>query len=118
MTATAAMIADLRRMVAEPTTTTYSDAQLTTFIELYPMLDTDGLTPDESDWDATYNLNLAAADVWQEKAAAVAANADFTAWGSAFRQSQVFTQYMDMAREYRSKRIRSVRALPDDNSIY
>jgi hypothetical protein len=117
MAATAAMIADLRRMVAEPTTTTYSDALLQSFIETYPMLDSDGVAPDEDGWVAVYNLNLAAADVWTEKAAAVAANPDFTAWGSAFRQSQVHAQYLVMAKEYREKRIRSARGLPNDDSI-
>lgn len=116
MGASLAEIAQLRRMVAEPTTTTYSDAQITAFIELYPMLDVNGALPttwveagDEEtanpDWIAVYNLNLAAADIWEEKAAAVASKFDFGPSGSSFKQSQLSTQYLKMAETYRNRRV-------------
>jgi hypothetical protein len=107
------MISTLRRMVAEPTTATYSDAQIQTFIETYPMLDSAGVAPGETGWVAIYSLNLAAADIWEEKAAAVSANADFTAWGSTFHQSQVALQYLKMAETYRDKRVKGARLLPE-----
>lgn len=72
MSATAAMVAQLRRMVSEPTTAVYADSQLTTTIELYPVHDSAGLAPDDEDWTATYDLNAAAADLWLEKAGHVA----------------------------------------------
>lgn len=112
MSATAAMIADVRRMTAEPTTTTYSDAQITNFIEDYPMLDDDGIAPDEDDWTARYNLNLAAADIWEEKAAAVAENFDYSAEGSSFRLSQKVQHYLEMAKAMRSRRVSAARLLP------
>jgi hypothetical protein len=124
MTATAAMIAELRRMVAEPTADIYSDTLIQGFIERYPMLDDAGEEPyvwsdadppirsDNADWTPTYNLNLAAADIWEEKAAAVAAQYDFRAGQSSYTQSQLQTQYLQMAERYRNKRVKSARPLP------
>ena len=116
MTATAAQIAELRRMTAEPTTTTYSDVLLTAFIERYPRIDANGEDPfewdtsttpptrdDNDDWTATYDLNAAAADVWTEKASAAAADFDFTADGGTYHRSQRYEQYMKQARYHRSR---------------
>lgn len=111
MAASAADIASVRRMVAEPTTATYSDATLTTIIERYPLpdasnelpMDEDGTTVN-SEWVATYDLNAAAADVWMEKAAALAGGYDFTADGATFNRSQAMKQAREMASFYRSRR--------------
>jgi hypothetical protein len=116
MGATAAQIAELRRMVAEPTVTTYSDALLTTYIERYPVLDEQGEDPYTLDsasppaqevntsWIPTYDMNAAAADVWHEKAGTVAANYDFTADGGNYSMSQQYKMYTDQARFYLSRR--------------
>jgi hypothetical protein len=45
MAATAAQIAEVRRMVNEPTTSTYSDVLITAIIERYPLLDELGSDP-------------------------------------------------------------------------
>ena len=47
----AADLARLRRMTAEPNTTTYSDVLLTDAIERYPVMDSDGNWPDDDDLD-------------------------------------------------------------------
>lgn len=113
MTATASQISHLRRMVAEPTTTTYSDATLTEYIERYPHLDAWGRSPLDdygvanSDWTATYDLNAAAGDVWEEKASAVSSKFDFKADGGDYSQSQQYEQYMKQCRYYRSRRLPS-----------
>jgi hypothetical protein len=116
MTATAAQIAQLRRMVAEPATTTYSDVLIQGFIEKYPLLDERGQTPYYFDgstppakvantsWVATYDLNAAAADVWEEKAAAVSTQVNFSADGGNYSMSNQYEQYMKNARHYRSRR--------------
>lgn len=124
---TAAQIAQIRRMTAEPTTTTYSDALLTTIIEGYPTLDENGEAPripaadsarpvvytaymdpldlvENLDWIPTYDLNAAAAQIWEEKAAVPAADFDFTADGGNYSRSQVFEQAMKQARRYAAKR--------------
>lgn len=123
MAATAEQIARLRRMVAEPTTTTYSDATLIQVIERHPLLDDLGREPYEldqedeltinPDWVPTYDLNAAAADVWDEKAAALTTEFDFSAGGQNFSRSQAYAQAEQMARRYNSRRaMRTIRAWP------
>lgn len=124
MSATAAMIAEVRRLANEPATTTYSDLLITGFVERYPMLDEVGEEPyiwsdddppvksDNTDWTPTYNLYLAAADIWDEKAAAVAAQYDFKAGQSSYTQSQLQAQYLQMAERYRNKPTRGARLIP------
>lgn len=117
MTATATMIEKVRRMVNEPENTTYSDATLSVIIETYPLVDARGVEPytwdtstepptkDANDnWIVTYDLNAAAADIWEEKAALVAQDFDFKADGGGYTRSQVYDQFMKLADNYRSKR--------------
>lgn len=125
MTATAEEVARLRRMVNESDATTYTDAALRGYIERYPLLDalghepyvesstTPGTLEANEDWTATYDLNAAAADVWQEKAALLAGEFDFAAGGQTFQRSQAYQMYMQQSRYYRSKRaVKTVRAWP------
>ena len=117
MTATAAQVAQLRRMVNETTATTYSDADLATMIEAYPCLDARGEEPGPWDtsttpptWDAneswipTYDLSAAAAAIWEEKAAILAQDFDFNADGGDYTRSQTYEQAMKQARYHRSRR--------------
>ena len=112
-------IAQLRRMVAEPTTTTYSDAALIRYIEKYPHLDEQGEEPytlssdsppvqeANDSWIPTYDLHAAAADVWEEKAATVSDRFDFNADGGNYSVSQRFEQCMKICRYHRSRRMPS-----------
>jgi hypothetical protein len=117
MAATAAQIEELRRMVDEPTSATYSDALLTTILERYQLLDERGELPytwDTStspptkdvneDWIATYDLNAAAAIVWGEKAGTVAEDFTFGADGGNYSRSQVVEHYQQRERFYMSRR--------------
>ena len=110
---TAAEIATVRRMTAEPTTAVYSDALITTMIEAYPHVDEFGefVTDDDgvanADWTPTYDLKATAADIWEEKAGAVVHRVDFSADGGNYSMSQQYEQYMKQARYYRSKRLPS-----------
>lgn len=116
MSATAEQVRRLRRMVVESSTTTYTDADLRGYIERYPLVDGLGNEPTEpsetnpvtlienDDWTATYDLNAAAADVWSEKAAALASEFDFSAGGQNFQRSQAYSQYMRQANYYRARR--------------
>jgi hypothetical protein len=123
MTATAAQIATVRRMVDEPTTTTYSDVLIAAFIEAQPLMDELGTVPytwsiatdppskiATPGWIPTYDLNAAAADIWSEKAAAVAEKFSFSADGGNYQAGDQHTQYMKMVSFYRSRR--SARAVP------
>lgn len=117
MTATAAQIAEVRRMVNEPTETTYDDDAITTFIERYPLLDERGEEPytwdtstspptqdENDDWVDTYDVHAAAADIWQEKAAVVADDFAFSADGGNYSRDQVFAQRMRLAAWHRARR--------------
>lgn len=106
-------------MVAEPDDTTYDDAAITTYIESYPHIDEQGELPYTLDsstppaqeantsWIPTYDLHAAAADIWEEKAAAVAHKYDFSADGGNYSASNQYEQYMKQARNHRARRLPS-----------
>ena len=117
MAATAAQIARLRRMVSEPDITTYDDDSLSEYIERFPLLDERGEEPytwetstqpptkdDNEDWIPTYDLHAAAADIWEEKAAGVAGDFNFSADGGSYSREQVYQQYMKQCRNHRGRR--------------
>ena len=116
MAATETQIATLRRMVAEPTTTTYTDALIQAFIEARPVPDARGVNPvawdysttpptpgENTNWIPTYDLNAAAADIWDEKASGVAQDFTFEADGASYSREQVYAQYTKHASRYRSR---------------
>ncbi len=98
------LIDQLRRMVAEPTQDTYSDALLSAALTRYPLADAAGVLPSSTAWAGSWDFNRAAADVWDEKAAAVAADFDFTADGGSYQRSQAHAQMLGMARLFRARR--------------
>jgi len=117
MSATAAQIAQVRRMVNEPTDDTYDDDAITVYIEASAAIDERGEIPwtwdtstepptkDENEtWIPTYDLHAAAADIWTEKAGIVAVDFDFDADGGSYTRSQVFDAYMKQARYYGARR--------------
>jgi hypothetical protein len=118
MTATAAMIAKVRKNVNEPDDSNgYTDALITTYIENYPLIDPRGEEPftwdtssqpptedTNENWIATYDLAAASADIWEEKAAVVAQDFNMDADGGRYDRNQVRENYMKQARYYRSKR--------------
>lgn len=116
MTATAAQIAQVRRMVVEPTTATYTDVAIQAYIEAYPLLDELGQAPytwtgtqppvkvSNSAWIPTYDMSAAAADIWDEKAAILAAKFDFSADGASYTRSQAYEQASKRARYWRARR--------------
>ena len=117
MSATAAMSARLRRMVDEPTEDTWDDAAINEYIETYPLIDVLGTDPQEVDysttpptisekdeWIPTYDLHAAAADIWEEKAATIADEFNFSADGGSFSRSKKYDQYMGKSRYHSGKR--------------
>ena len=117
MSATAAQIAQVRRMVNEPDDTTYDDDAITVYIEASAAIDERGEVPYTWDtsteppteeandlWIATYDLHAAAADIWQEKAAVVAVDFDFQADGGNYSRSQVYDAYMRQSRYHCARR--------------
>lgn len=111
------MLAQLRRMINEPTEATYSDEVLTEMIERYPLIDERGQRPyfylttteppsqDPNElWLPTYDLHAAAALVWEEKAATVAGQYTFSADGGSYQRSDQYNQYMQMAKHHQARR--------------
>lgn len=99
MAASASDVARLRKLIAEPTTDNYSDADLEDVIERYPIDDSEGNEPTDEDWVASYDIFTAAAEIWTEKAAALvsAGTYDFSADDASFKRSQMYEQYTQMA---------------------
>jgi hypothetical protein len=117
MAASAAQIAQVRRMVVEPTAVTYTDELIQGFIEAYPLLDVLGTDPfridytttpptqiEQTGWIPTYDLNAAAAAIWEEKAGVFSQDFDFQADGASYSRSQAYEQAMKQARYYRARR--------------
>jgi hypothetical protein len=94
----------LRRMTAEAGSATYLDSDLIAAIQRYPLTDADGHDPDSAYWTPVYDLARAASEIWEEKAANVAANFAFDADGASFQKQQQFEQYSKQARLYNSRR--------------
>lgn len=119
-----ATIAKLRRMIAEPGGTIYSDEVLKDYIYECPVQDTIGRQPllnNSSDvtltptyeptiswsqvWLPTWDLNLVAANIWQEKAAALAVvNFNMSGDGQSFSLDQRVQQAERQERHYRARR--------------
>ena len=104
MSASTANVSELRDMIAEPTTTTYSDDDILGVIERFPLIDVYELEPDDLNWTPTYDLNAAAANLWGKKAAAFAGLYDFTADGGTFHRSQAAQEMRKQARYYNARR--------------
>lgn len=93
--------ARVRRMTAELTTAIYSENVIAEYIERYPLRDSDGNLPDSSDWTPTYDLHAAAADIWDEKAAARMDKYDFSADGGNYHRNQAYEAAMEKAKWHR-----------------
>jgi hypothetical protein len=105
------LIDQLRRMVAEPTQDTYTDGLLSATLQRYPLPDSNGYISTDTLWAGAWDANAAAADVWEEKAAAFAADFDFAADGGDYKRSQVQANMLQMARMYRGRRSTSALVL-------
>lgn len=131
MSVSIANIADVRRMVAEPTATDYTDNDIRVTIEKYPCLDELGEEPyyytgtvpvreDNEYWIPTYDLNRAAAEIWDNKAALLAAKFDFSADGGNYSRSQAYTQALGMAKYYRGRgKVTTIKQIktPEETSV-
>ena len=117
MTASTAEIYQLRRLVAEPTTTRgWTDARLQAYIEAYPLTDALGRSPTRPNaatpttleanpyWTATYDLNAAAADIWDEKASSLAENIDISGGGESYSRNQAYENAVKRAKHFRARR--------------
>jgi hypothetical protein len=109
----AASVHDIRRVLRATgefsTESTYSDDDVRGMVERYPLPDSAGNEPDATGWSATYDVNAAIGDLWDEKAASLAANYDFSADGGSYSRSQAYEHAQAQARIYRARRVSRAR---------
>lgn len=108
----------LRRMVAEPTEATYTDADLTLLLKEFPTAQKVG----QNNWVANsslvdvvvWDLHAAAARIWEEKVAALIGQGayDIDADGQTLHRDQKLQQYRtQVAYHTARRRVRSVKIL-------
>lgn len=95
-------------MTSEPFGGSFSNEALWDAIERYPLAYYDPDTgqwyePGDTGWVARYDLYGAAADVLEEKAAAVAGEIDYTDQGASYKAGALSDKYLRMAQTYRSR---------------
>lgn len=103
-TPTLTLIDQLRRLTAEPSQDTYTDDLLAAVLQRHPLPDANNYAPTDALWAGAWDANAAAGDVWEEKAAALAADFDFSADGGDYKRSQAHANMLQMARTFRSRR--------------
>ena len=116
MTATATQIAEIRRLVNEPTDSVYTDNLIKAIIENYPKIDELGTDPyyyvyvdgvqtktTTTGWIPTYDIYAAASQIWYEKAATFAGSFDFNADGGDYTQSQEYTHAKSMGDNFMAR---------------
>lgn len=117
MNASAAAINRVRRMIAETSpTSVITDEAIAEAIIRHPIVDARGEPPylesstdpaalvENPTWMPTFDLHHAAADLWEEKAAAVVGHFDFAADGGTYTRSQVYDHCMRMAKFHLARR--------------
>lgn len=103
MSVTAAQITRVRKLSGNVSESDFDDDAITDAIELYPKIDSDGLDPADDDWTETYDLYRAAADIVDQRAAAVANQYDQNTDGASLNRSQKFGQLSRLATRLRSR---------------
>lgn len=96
----------LKRMLAWDTTPALTETDVAALLEQSSLADTNGVLPGGTDWEATYDLNAAAAAGWLVKAA-MAAQLTEVDPGSGIVTSKVFDNCRAMARIYAARRSRT-----------
>ncbi len=97
----------LQRMTAASTEPVICQQDLLDILMGCRLADAEGRAPGNDDWDGSYDMNLAAAEVFEAKAAAVSADFDFAADGASYKRSQKVDHFLGLAKSYRSKRAAS-----------
>ncbi len=97
------------------TMTSWETAPALTAIEVEDLLivaarmDRYGVEPATTGWEATYDLNAAAAEGWRWKAAKVTGAFDFVSDGQRFDRSQQHAMCLQMSDHYRRRLLGNVR---------
>lgn len=98
--ATLVQTSELRLMISEPDQTPYSDAALELRID-----------------NASNDLDLVAAGIWQEKASTYSEMVDISEAGSTRKNSQLFTNALKMAQYYKEQSVAAVEGIVPGRDI-
>lgn len=96
-------LATLRDMVAPTSRPTLEDATLERVLDAYAIADRYGVAPGGDDWEGVWDLNAAAANAWEMKAAKVAGDFTFSADGASYSKGDVLAKCVEMAARYAAK---------------
>lgn len=94
----------LKKMTAWDTAPALTETEVDELLAGSSLVDEAGLAPDAVGWEATYDLNAAAAEGWLIKAGRASALVEVDPPGSGLFASKVFDNCRTMARIYRAKR--------------
>jgi hypothetical protein len=93
----------LKRITAWDIAPALTDGEIDALLVETSLADTNGLPPTETDWQPTYDLNLAATAAWLIKAGRAAQLTEVDPVGSGIVTSKVFDNCRAMARIYQVK---------------
>ena len=97
----------LKRLAATDTNPVLGAADLADILEASKVVDRYGVLPIYAGWESTYDMDRAAAEAWEAKAALASGSHDFTADGSSYAVSQVIAHCQAQAANYRRKMVSS-----------
>lgn len=86
-------------------------------LDLCRRMDAAGNAPSAAGWEATWDLNMGAAEGWRRKAGLVAGRFSFSADGQAFQRQQAFEHCLDMARMYAARVGGSISLVHEDSDF-
>lgn len=90
----------LRSMTAADAAPALTEGEMADLLELCKVTDADGLDPDDTGWEPTWELPVGAAEGWRWKAAKVAGDFAFSAEGASFHREQAVQQCLTMVDRY------------------
>jgi len=99
-------------MVAWDAEPALEDGEVADLLDGASVMDKNGFAPTDLDWEATYDLNVAAANGWLIKAARAASLVAVDPPDSGIVTSKVFDNCRTMARIYARKRVGTVSTSP------
>lgn len=93
----------LKGMVAADADPVLTDGEVQQELDANKVADQDGNAPSREAWTPTYNLNRAAARLWDVKASKAVLYVTVESDGTAINSEQVYEHCLRMAKEYRKR---------------
>jgi hypothetical protein len=103
VTPDASFVTRVTSLVAADRRPVLTEAEVVASIQGHPMLDADGLSPEDSGWTQTWNLYAILAELWDMKAGKVAGDFNFKADGGDYSKGDVMAHCLAMSAQYAAK---------------